>query len=92
MAHECRRDGLPSFGFDLCYGHTKKLALNGSRSSLTAEELEFVGVVSRRQEGSGGWRQPSTLPAHLSPDSAMLQALMSIEAVDLGRDRLRFLG
>jgi hypothetical protein len=28
----------------------------------------------------------------VSPDSAMLQALMSIEAVDLGGERMRFLG
>jgi hypothetical protein len=99
--HTLRGVWIDALGPDRCrddrcapcaYWHLKLHALNGGRATLSAEELEFVGVVSRRRDVSGGWRQPSTLPASLSPDGAMLQALMSIEAVDLGCDRLRFLG
>jgi hypothetical protein len=41
-------------------------------------------------EPSNGWHQPNTLPAHLSPDAAMLRALMDIG--DPGQERIRFLG
>jgi hypothetical protein len=39
---------------------------------------------------SDGWHQPDTIPDHLSPDSALLQALMDLDTPD--RERLRFLG
>jgi hypothetical protein len=67
-------------------------ALNGGRAKLSPEQLEFVGVAKAPPQSSDGWRQPYTLPALPSPDAAMLQALMAIEAVDLGRERMSFLG
>jgi hypothetical protein len=95
VAHECGRHGIPCYGFPLCYWETKKLALNGGRDRLTREELEFVGVISRRRDSSGGWHQPNVSvivdSAGMDPaDRELLQALMDVEVPD--RERLRFLG
>jgi hypothetical protein len=73
------------------YWHKKKLALNGGRDTLSDEQLAFVGVGLAARSTSGGWRQPITLPAHLSPDAAMLRALMDIDGMP-GQERMRFLG
>jgi hypothetical protein len=75
------------------YWHLKKAALNGGRDRLSREQLEFVGVGGWAPGPTpGGWHQPDTLPAHLSPDAAMLRdALMDIEDTP-GQERMRFLG
>lgn len=75
------------------YWHLKLAALNGHRDRLSAEQLEFVGVVSRRRDTSGGWHQPNEIGLLASVDeqdadpelTPILQALVN-------RDRLEFLG
>jgi transposase len=34
---------------------------SGGRAKLSREQLEFVGVVARRRDPSGGWHQPDEL-------------------------------
>lgn len=83
------------------YWHLKRRALAGEL--LSEDELRFVGLT---EEGSdrGGWQNAAT---HLellyrdhddgreemsTEDSALLSALMAIETVDLGRERLDIIG
>lgn len=94
MTHECARDETPALGFSCRYGHLKAKAMNGGRDRLSPDELEFVGVTSRRREVPGGWRQPNTAPHELdsilsAEDAELLQSLMS---VGTSQERLEFLG
>lgn len=59
----------------------------GGRAKLSAEELEFVGVVARHRDTSGGWRQPygrtyETDSILSAEDTAVLQALMNAGSAD----------
>jgi hypothetical protein len=58
---------------------------------VTRDRLEFVGVISHRRDASDDWHQPNTLSAHLSPDAALLRALMDIDGTP-GQERMRLLG
>jgi hypothetical protein len=80
------------------YWHLKQQALNGGRDKLSPEQLEFVGVVLRRRDVSGGWHQPSDslssyeldspLSALSAEDTAILQSLMNAGHAD----RVGFMG
>jgi hypothetical protein len=68
------------------YYHLKEHALNGGRAKLSREQLEFVGVVARHRDASGGWHQPNTAPYELgsilsAEDTELLQALMMVGSV-----------
>jgi hypothetical protein len=82
-----------------CYWSTRLAALNGGRGKLSAEELAFVGAGSGAPPRSGGWHQIGDLPALASADSDSAQGsetdaamLKAMQALGLGRERLRFLG
>lgn len=69
------------------YYHLKLAALNGHRSELTREQLEFVGVIAWHRDTSGGWHQPADnmyeVNSPLSAeDTAVLQALMNAGHAD----------
>ena len=69
------------------YYHLKQQALNGGRNRLSLEQLEYVGVVSRVRDVSGGWRQLTDSAwendSLLAPeDVEILQSLMMIGSTE----------